>query len=189
MLRPCAYLMTRLSPYYLILGEVLRPHGVRGEVRMKIRTEHPERLLQDVKTVYVGKDPLQPDATPHSIKAARFHKDYLLLHFQDVNNRDAADTLRGQLVMIGVDDAIPLEEDEFYLYEVLGLTVQTDAGEKLGTVSDIIETGANDVYVVKSRSYGKLLIPAHEETIVQIDFEEGIILVSLPDGLLPDKKD
>lgn len=106
--------MARLSPHYLILGEILRPHGVRGEVRMKIRTEHPERLLGEVKTVYLGKDPMQAEADTFTIKAARFHKDILLLQFNSVRNREDADELRGQLVMIAVKEAVPLDEDEFY---------------------------------------------------------------------------
>lgn len=181
--------MTRLEPHYLILGEVLRPHGVRGEIRMKVRTDYPERLLNEIEAVYLGKDPLEPQATPYTIQTARFHKDYLLIKFDNIRNRDEAELLRGQLVMIDVDTAVPLEDDEFYLYEVLGLAVQTTTGVALGTIVDVIETGANDVYVVNGSTYGRLLIPAHEETIVSLDFEAGNITMALPDGLLPDDPD
>ena len=88
--------------------------------------------------------------------------------------------------MIGIDDAVPLEDDEIYLYELIGLTVKTDTGEELGTIQAVLETGANDVYVVSTRKYGEVLIPAHDETVLEIDMDSETVTVKLPDGLLPE---
>jgi 16S rRNA processing protein RimM len=81
---------------------------------------------------------------------------------------------------------VPLDEDEVYLYQLIGLRVQTPQGEVIGTVTDVFETGANDVYVVQHPQHGEVLIPAHKETVVDIQPEAGIILMNLPEGLLPD---
>lgn len=178
--------MTQLTPYYLEIGQIMRPHGVRGELRMKVRTDYPERVIQDLKTVYLGRNPLHQEADAYELESARFHKDHLLLKFAGIDDRTEAEMLRGLRVMVDIDDAVPLEEDEFYLYEVIGLTVRTADDIELGTIRSVIETGANDVYVVKGRAYGEVLIPAHDETIVEIDFDAGVLTVSLPDGLLPD---
>lgn len=171
------------QPHYLILGEVLRPHGVRGELRIRILTDYPERVSK-IKTVYLGRDPMEFDADAYSVQASRIHQDYLLLKLKEIPDRNEAELLRGLYVMVDFDNAVPLDEDEFYLYEVIGLKAYTNEGEWLGTVNNVIETGANDVYVVSGSSHGELLLPVHEETLVDIDFEEGKITLKLPDGLL-----
>ena len=173
------------KPQYLLIGEILRPHGIRGELRLKILTDYPERVAK-IKTVYLGTDAADDAATPYQVQSARLHQQFLLLTLKEVQDRNEAETLRGQFVMIGIDDAVPLEDDEIYLYELIGLTVKTDTGEELGTIQDVLETGANDVYVVSSRKYGEVLIPAHDETVLEIDMESETVTVKLPDGLLPE---
>lgn len=178
--------MTNPQPEYLAVGEILRPHGIRGELRMRILTDYPERLISDVKTIYLGAKADSTDVQPYTIKNGRFHKDYLLLTLQEVKDRNDAESLRGRFVLVAHDDAVPLEDGEYYLYQIMGLSVHTSDGKVLGDIRQIIETGANDVYVVKSREYGEVLIPAHDETIVNINFDEKVITVALPEGLLPD---
>ena len=174
------------QPLYLLLGEILRPHGVRGELKMRIFTDYPERLIKDIKTLYLGQDANDTDAMPFTVKSARFHKEYLLLTLSEINGRDEAETLRGQKVMVDIDNAVPLEDGEYYLYQLVGLTVKTTDDVELGQIKDVIETGANDVYIVKGRAYGELLLPAHDETIVSINFDDNIIIMELPEGLLPE---
>lgn len=174
-----------IKPNYLLIGEVLRPHGIRGELRLKILTDYPERVSK-IKTVYLGSDANQPDATLYHVQSARLNKQFLLLMLKGIQDRNEAETLRGQFVMVDIDNAVPLDDDEIYLFELIGLTVKTDTGQELGTIKDVIETGANDVYVVTSRQYGEVLIPAHDETLIEIDTESAIVTVKLPDGLLPE---
>jgi len=180
--------MNRLQPYYLVLGEILRPHGIRGELKMRVFTDYPERLIKDVKTIYLGSDPKNPDADAYRITAARFHKEYLLLRLKEIPTRNDAELLRGKLVMIDIDNAVPLADGEYYMHELIGLQVQTSAGDILGIIKDVLETGANDVYIVKSRQYGDLLLPAHDETIANIDFDAEMVTMDLPDGIIPSKE-
>ena len=176
----------RRTPQYLILGKISRPHGVRGEVRMRIVTDYPEQL-HDLKKVYIGTSPDDDDIEAIELSKVRFHQDYALLTFKGVNNRDDVDKFRQKAVMIHIDNAIPLEDGEYYLFQLIGLTVVADEQE-IGIVKEVIETGANDVYVVDGDRYGEVLIPAHEETIIKIDFDTEIITMSLPEGLLPTKE-
>lgn len=173
----------RKTPKYLILGEILRPHGVRGEVRMRIVTDYPERL-HELKTVFLGKSPDDKQITSAKLTHVRFHKDYALLTFKGYHNRNEADALRQQLVMVDLENAVPLEDGEYYLFQLVGLTVIAD-DEPIGVVKEVLQTGANDVYILQSEKHGEILIPAHEETIVKIDFDTEIITMKLPEGLLP----
>jgi 16S rRNA processing protein RimM len=176
--------MAPQAPHYLLLGEILRPHGVRGEVRMRVLTDHPERIA-GMEQIYLGTDPEEPTARTYRIEHMRMHQAYGLLKLAGIDDRDQADRLRGLFVMIDLEHAIPLEEGEFYLYELIGIDVQTEDGAALGTIVDVLETGANDVYIVDSPAHGEILIPVTQETIVSTDIEARLVTVRLPEGLLP----
>ncbi|MGQ9848468.1 MAG: ribosome maturation factor RimM [Aggregatilineaceae bacterium] len=171
------------SPPFLLLGRVLRPHGVRGEVRIEVITAYPERIVPDQR-VYLGRDPSEVStAVPHTVARARKHQHYLILQFKEIPDRNAAELLREQYVMVALEDAVPLEEGEYYLFQAIGLQVITTDGEVLGNVVDVIETGANDVFVVHGPR-GEVLLPDIDECVKEIDFEAGTLTVHLLDGLL-----
>jgi len=176
---------TPKPPRYLLLGEVLRPHGVRGELRVRILTDYPERISA-LESVYLAISPYDPKVESYKVEGIRFHHEYGLLKLESIDDRDAADLMRQLLVMIDIENAVPLEEGEFYLYQLLGLRVENKAGEVLGTISEVLETGANDVYVVQSPRYGELLIPALETVVLKTDVANGVIVVELPEGLIPE---
>jgi 16S rRNA processing protein RimM len=176
--------MNTPAPKYLLLGEILRPHGVRGEVRLRILTDHPERIAT-LEQVFLGRNTDDAKVTAYGVEHMRMQNEYGLLKLKGVNNRDDADTLRGLYAMVDLENAVPLEEGEFYLYQLIGLFVKTDDGQELGTITDVLETGANDVYIVNSPVYGEVLIPVTDETILETDIAAGIVRVKLPDGLLP----
>lgn len=172
------------NPKYLLVGEILRPHGVRGELRMRVLTDYPERLAR-LKHIYVARSPESAEPTPHKIKHVRFHQDYALLTLADVPSRNEAELFRELFVLVDIEEAVPLEEDEIYLFQLIGMTVETDTGEQLGTISDVLETGANDVYVVDSPQYGEVLIPVTDETLINTDTDANRVIMKLPEGLLP----
>lgn len=173
----------RKTPKYLILGEILRPHGVRGEVRMRIITDYPERLLE-LKTVYLGKSTNDKRMESIKLDKVRFHKEYALLTLKGYNDRTQADALRKKMVMIDFSNAVPLDDGQYYLFQLIGMMVVSE-DEPVGIVKEVLQTGANDVYIVDSEKHGEVLIPAHSETIVKIDFESETITMKLPEGLLP----
>ncbi len=173
------------QPPFLLLGRVLRPHGVRGEVRIRVLTDFPERIQPGAR-IYIGSDPESAaDAVAHELAHVRRHQEYLILSFEGIEDRDDADLLRDQYVMVALEDAVPLEEDEFYLFQTIGLLVQTADGEVLGKVTEVLETGANDVYVVQGPR-GEILLPDTKECVIDVDIEARIMTVKLLDGLLGD---
>lgn len=154
---------------------------------MRLMTDYPERI-GELAQVYLGEQ-IQDDApTPYTVQGMRMNKGNGLLRLEGIADRDAADRLRSLYVFVHIEDAVPLEEGEFYLYQLIGLQVQDESGFVVGTIENVMETGANDVYVIDSPDYGEVLFPAHEETIIDHDIENGIVIVNIPDGLLPDKK-
>ncbi|MCA9883529.1 MAG: 16S rRNA processing protein RimM [Anaerolineae bacterium] len=174
------------EPKYLLLGKIDRPHGVRGELRVRLMTDYPERI-KSLKHVFLGTDPNKAKATRYEIETVRFHKGAALLKFVGVPSRNEAELLRGQMVMIDLANAVPLDDDEVYLYQLIGMDVQTVEGETLGKLRDVLETGANDVYIVDSPQYGELLIPIHDDTLIETDVDARIITVALPDGLISEE--
>ena len=175
------------QPQYLILGKILRPHGVRGDFNIQIVTDFPERLSQ-LDNVILCRDPEKPrKMTTHEVTWARPNKSgQWLIHLEGIETRDEAEPYREHYLIISLKDAVPLEEDEVYLFQVMGCEVHTTTGEMIGHVTDIIETGANDVYVLKSETYGEVLIPAIPGVVMNIDVETKIMTVQLPEGLLPE---
>jgi 16S rRNA processing protein RimM len=175
------------TPPYLLVGEVLRPHGVRGELRIRLLTDYPERIGR-LKQIFLGTDIDAADVTPYAVQGMRMNTPYGLLKLRGIDDRDDAERLRGLMVMVDMANAVPLDEGEFYLYQIIGIAVVTDAGETLGTLRDVLETGANDVYVVDSPEYGEILIPVIEQTIISTDIAARVLTVHVLDGLLPEKK-
>lgn len=169
----------------MLLGRVLRPHGVRGELRLEIITAYPERIVEGGR-VFLGADPNDPGAAEvRRVARARRHQQHLILELEGISDRDEADAYREQYVMVPLEEAVPLEEGEFYLFQVLGLDVHSDEGEFLGQVSDVIETGANDVYVVHGPT-GEILLPDIEECILKVDIPANRMTVHLMEGLRGD---
>jgi len=168
----------RDEPRYLAVGRILRPRGLRGELKVEILTEDPSRF-QLLETVYVG-----PQFVPYQLERARLHQDVLLLKLIGCDDRDTAETLRDMLVQVAVEDALPLKEGEFWTYQILGLEAWTVEGELLGVVREVLETGANDVYGVQDKNGAELLIPALTDVVLEIDIDAGRMLVELPEGLI-----
>ena len=173
----------REAPDYLVIGQILRPHGLRGEVRMRVMTDNPQRLPQ-LKRVYLGDSADDPAPAQRALQNLRFNKNVALLSLDGCHDRGEAELLRGKTVLIGIDQAPPLREGEYYLFELIGLRVFADEKE-IGAVQEVLQTGANDVYVVDGGPIGEVLIPAHDETILNIDFAAKTIAMALPEGLLP----
>jgi 16S rRNA processing protein RimM len=143
-------------------------------------TELPERFTW-LDSLYVG----ESNPVKVRIEAARIHNKFVLIKLAGFDDRDAADSLRGELLQIPEEEGLPLAEGEYYLYQLLGLSVFTEQGEQLGSVVDVIETNANNVFVLDGAA-GEVLLPDIEEVILDIDFDNDRMLVRLMPGLLPD---
>jgi len=167
-----------VEPRFLIIGRVVKPHGVRGEMRVESHTELPERFNW-LESVFVGLD--NPEEV--AVEGVRFHKNWILLKLAGFDNREEAQALRSQWLQIREETGLPLAEGQYYLYQVIGLDVFTDLNEYLGRVTEVMETGANNVFVVKG-DRGEVLIPDIEDVILDIDFDQQRMTIHLLPGLL-----
>lgn len=146
-------------------------------MKIAILTDFPKRFAS-LQKVFIG-----DDAKPFSVERAHLHGKHVLLKLKGVDSTEAADKLRDQLVQVAREDAVKLPKGQHFIHELIGLRVVTTEGEMLGTIEEILETGANDVYVVR-KDEREILIPATEEIVKEIAIERGEMIIKMMDGLL-----
>jgi len=169
------------EPEFLAVGKLLRPHGVRGEMRFSVWTDFPERLQPGV-VVYVGQA-----YQPVQIKSLRGSDSEALIAFAEFSDRDVVGQFRNQVVYVRTAGLPPLQDGEIYLHQMIGLQVVQDEDDALlGVIAEILETGANDVFIVRPEDGPDLLIPDIDSVILKIDLEKGQVRVHILPGLLPD---
>ena len=162
---------------HLVVGQIVAPRGLSGEVKVRVETEDPDRFY-DLEEVFLG-----DELRRFVVRRARLVKGGALLCLDGIGDRDAAEMWRGAYVYVHIRDALPLDEGDYYWHQIRGLAVMTDDGHALGTVTEILFTGANDVYVVHG-DRGEVLVPAVRDTVLGIDLDDGTMTVHLPEGLL-----
>jgi 16S rRNA processing protein RimM len=164
----------------LAVGRVIKPHGVHGEVRVELLTDLPKRF-EWLEVIYVGEH--QP--RPVKIESVRYHQGFVLLKLAGYPSRTEAELLRGELLQVPESEAIPLEEGEYFLFQLEGVEVYTEQGEHIGRVTEVLETGANNVFVVDGQAQ-QFLVPDVPDVIKEIDLENGRLVIRPLPGLLND---
>jgi len=168
----------RRTKDYLVAGRIVRPHGVRGALVLEAASD----LIGQFKpgqAVFLG----DATRTVH-IASLQPHGGRYLLYLKGISSREAAEQLRGLPLLLNAEDLEPLPEGVYYRWEIVGLRVLEQDGAELGTVIEVLSTGANDVYEVERGDGRKVLLPAITSVIRQIDLEAGILRVDLPPGLI-----
>ena len=166
------------EPEYLVVGFLRRPHGVKGEILMDVHTDFPERLKTGV-TVFIG-----DDYQPMVIASRRPHAAGMLLRLRGVKSPEGAGQYRNTRVYVRAADRPALPEGEYYHHQLIGLNVITDDGHDLGSLVDILETGANDVYVVRASDGNEVLLPAIPPVVLEVRLADRQMRVHLLDGLI-----
>lgn len=162
------------------IGSVSTTHGVHGEVKVYPTTDDPGRYKK-IKEVIL--DNGKEKKTAH-IEQTKFFKQMVIVKFKECNSMDEAEKLRGYELYVTREHAIPLKKNEYYIADLIGMKVMTDEGSELGIIDDVLQTGANDVYVVKQPSGKEVLLPAIKDCILSVDVEAGLMEVHVLDGLL-----
>ncbi len=155
----------------LAIGALVGVHGLDGEVKLRLFTDDPEHLAT-LKRVYVG-----DESQPRRLLGVRFHAGQALLRLEGVASPEEGMALRGRTLRIVGTDARPLEPGEYFLYQLIGLQVVDEEGSSLGRVTDLMETGAHDVFVVTPSNGPDQLFPNHPEVVLDIDPAHGRIIV------------
>lgn len=164
----------------LQVGVISSTHGVRGEVKVFPTTDDVTRFRQ-LKKVYLdtGREML-----PLEIQNVKFFKQFAILKFKGIDNINDIEKYRGKSLMIDREDAVDLDEDEYFIADMIGMKVCTEDGSEFGTLKVVMETGANDVYIIDSLEHGEVLIPAIRECILDVDMDEERMTIHLMEGLV-----
>jgi 16S rRNA processing protein RimM len=165
------------EPVYLTVGFLRRPHGLQGEIIMDLHTDFPERMKSGRKLL-VG-----DEHQPMTLTSVRPHQSGLLVKFEGIETPEDAGRYRNQWVFIQAKDAPPLPDGQIYQHELFGFKVLDENDNLLGKLVEILETGANDVYVVRNESGKEILLPAIPSVILDLDAGRRTIRVHLLEGL------
>jgi 16S rRNA processing protein RimM len=165
------------SPSHVAIGRVIRPHGVRGALQVDAISDLLPGLQPGV-AVSFGEDHWET-----RVVFLHPHRKRYLMSIEDCTDREQAESLRGLLIYLPAEAADSLPDGTYFHHQILGLRVETDQGETLGRVLDILATGANDVYVVGEEGGEEILLPAIGSVVQHVDLDEGLILVHLLPGL------
>ena len=164
----------------LKVGVITTTHGVRGEVKVYPTTDGPERFLElDYVLLDTGKELRKLE-----IKNVKFFKNLVILKFKGVDNINDIEKYKGRDLWIPRKEGQELEEDEYYIADLLGMSVIMEDGREFGTLKDVMETGANDVYIIDSAEHGEVLLPAIRECILDVDLEKNVMTIHLMKGLI-----
>lgn len=173
------------DPPFLIVGYISKPHGMRGEVLVRLLTDHPDRSFLPGHHFHVADETGEaPDGGPAlTLAASRPHQGGLLVRFLGVEDREAADRLRGRYLMRAFEDAVPVEEGEVFYHQLLGMRVRTRDGVEVGEVVEVYELEPADLLEVK-RPGGLTLVPFRKEIVLLVNLAAREIVIDPPEGLL-----
>ena len=164
----------------LQVGIITSIHGVRGEVKVYPTTDDPRRFRRLKEVVLdTGKEKMNLE-----IEGVKFFKQFVILKFKGLDNINDIEKYRQKSLYVTRKNAVRLQRDEYFIADLIGLKVQDEDGKELGTVKDVIETGANDVYEVEMADGKSLLLPAIKQCILNVDVENGTMQVHVLEGLL-----
>jgi|ETNmetMinimDraft_11_1059920.scaffolds.fasta_scaffold49455_3 16S rRNA processing protein RimM len=160
---------------FLIIGRIMAPWGLKGDFKTEILTDFPQRFAPD-QEVYI-------DESPMLIERSRSHKGNVILKLGNIDSVEQVEELKGKYLQAPQGEPMPLEDDEYYQFQLIGLDVSTSVGRFLGVIEQILATGSNDVYVVKGQDE-EFLIPAIKDVVKQIDLDKGTMIIEEIEGLL-----
>jgi 16S rRNA processing protein RimM len=162
-----------------LIGNVLRPQGTKGEVKVAPVSSRPERFKL-LKTVYLRKNDIQTC----SIETVRLGKGFVFIKFKEITTRTAAESLRDAEILIDQQDLIRLKADEYFVHDVIGCRVLSEQGVYLGEIVDVLQLSSNDVYVLQTKTGREILIPAIKDVITKIEPESKQVFIHLLEGLM-----
>jgi len=162
-----------------LIGNVLRPLGIKGEVKIEPISSRLERFKL-LKKVFLRKNSIQT----YTIETVRLAGKSVFIKFKDVNTRTAAESLRGAEILVDQNDVIGLEKDEYFIHDLIACHVYSEQGTYLGEIVDVLQLSSNDVYVIKTQTGRELLIPAIKDVVKRVEPESKKIIIHLLEGLM-----
>ncbi|MEW4369204.1 ribosome maturation factor RimM [Paenibacillus kandeliae] len=172
-----------MAQQWLMVGKIVNTHGIRGELKIYPNTDFPEvRFAPGNKLMMFNEETGMQQQV--EIQSSRLQKNMYVVRFKGFGNINEVEKYKGWTLRVSKDEAVELEEDEFYFHEIIGCEVVTEEGQSLGTITEILTPGANDVWVVKPAKGKDILIPYIHNVVQEINIEEKKIIVHIMEGLL-----
>lgn len=165
---------------YFRVGVIANTHGIRGEVKVYPTTDDINRFKKLKKCILdTGKEYIDLN-----VESVKFFKNMVILKFKEYNNINDIECYKGKDILVSRDNAVKLEKGEYYIADILGAKVILEGGSEFGVLEDVMQTGANDVYVVKTLDNKEVLLPKIDECVKKLDIENKIVTVHIMKGLL-----
>ena len=165
---------------FLQVGVISSTHGVRGEVKVYPTTDDVKRFRKLKQVILdTGREHLTLE-----VESVKFFKQFAILKFKGIDNINDIEKYKGKSLLVDRANAVRLRKNEYFIADMIGLSVFTEDGEAFGTMKDVMETGANDVYVIDSIKHGEVLVPAIKQCILDVNIEEGKMVIHLLEGLV-----
>lgn len=161
------------------IGVITEPHGIKGEIKVYPTTDDPMRIKK-IKEIYLDMGKELIPLHPVSVKA---QKNLIILKVEEYNDRNAVEVLRKKELFVTRENTVKLKKDEYLIDDLIGLKAIDEDGNEVGTVKDVLETGANDVYEIERTDGTELLLPAIKQCILEVNVEEGYMKVFVMPGL------
>ncbi len=168
---------------YLQIGKIANTHGVRGEIKVVPLTDDPSRY-ETLDWVYIDKNGKLEKTV---IEGVKYFKGFVILKLKGLDNPEEAEKLKNMFLLIDRENAVKLPKDSYFVCDLIGCEVFNEQGIKLGVLSSVLETGSNDVYIVKGEGKKEILVPALKSVVLEISVKDRFIKVKLPEGLVDDE--
>ena len=164
----------------LQVGVISSTHGIRGEVKVFPTTDDVKRFKKLKKVILdTGREHL-----PLEVESVKFFKQFAIVKFKGIDNINDIEKYKGKSLLVDRENAVKLRKDEYFIADMIGLQVYTEDGEAFGVLKDVLETGANDVYIIDSSKHGEVLVPAIKQCILDVDIEGQKMTIHLMEGLV-----
>lgn len=164
----------------LQVGVISSTHGIRGEVKVFPTTDDVKRFKKLKKVILdTGRENL-----PLEVESVKFFKQFAIVKFKGIDNINDIEKYKGKSLLVDRENAVKLRKDEYFIADMIGLQVYTEDGEAFGVLKDVLETGANDVYIIDSPKHGEVLVPAIKQCILDVDIEGQKMTIHLMEGLV-----
>lgn len=167
---------------FMNVGKVVNTHGIRGELKIMPLTDFPEIRFAKNAELFLFTPDNHP--VPVTVESARLHKNMYIVRLKEYSNINEVEKFKGGIAKVSKENLAELEEGEYYFHQIVGCAVITEEGETLGTISEILTPGANDVWVVKTTAGKEVLIPVIDDVVLDVDVEQKQVKIHLMEGLL-----
>lgn len=170
---------------YLEVGKIVNTHGVRGEIKVVPLTDDPKRFNK-LKSAFIA-DEVTENMQKYSFESVKYQKNFVILKLKNIDNANEAEKFRNKFIIINREDAVKLPEGSYFVCDLINSEVFDENNNRLGVLVDVLQTGSNDVYVVRDEKKKELLIPALKSVVKEISITDKKIIVELPQGLVDDE--